>query len=101
GPTQPSTGFHDRLSATRCVDAASPAQPSTAMYYDVNMPLWSDGASKRRWLSLPANGKIHIGADGHWDLPVGTVLIKEFSVGGKRVETRLLMHHDDGDWGGY
>jgi hypothetical protein len=29
------------------------------------------------------------------------VLIKEFSVGGKRVETRLLVHHDDGDWAGY
>ena len=27
--------------------------------------------------------------------------MKEFSVGGKRVETRLLMRHDDGDWAGY
>jgi hypothetical protein len=29
------------------------------------------------------------------------VLIKEFSIDGKRVETRLLVHHDDGDWAGY
>ena len=52
--------------------------------------------------ALPAGGKlIHVSSDGDWDLPIGTVLIKEFSVGGKRVETRLFVRHDDGDWAGY
>jgi hypothetical protein len=27
--------------------------------------------------------------------------MKEFAVAGKRVETRLLVHHDDGEWAGY
>ena len=99
---QPPSVFPDRLSATGCVDVINPTQvTSTAMYYDVNVPLWSDGADKRRWLSLPLGGQIHIESDGHWTLPIGTVLVKEFSVGGKRIETRLLMRHDDGDWAGY
>ena len=94
--------FPALLSQTGCVDALDVASPAANVYaYDVNMPLWSDGADKRRWLSLPDGGQIHVNDDGDWDLPIGTVLMKEFSVGGKRVETRLFVHHDDGDWGGY
>ena len=52
-------------------------------------------------MALPDGGQIHVNDDGDWDLPIGTVLMKEFSLGGKRVETRLLVHHDDGDWAGY
>ncbi|HEY1586183.1 MAG TPA: PQQ-dependent sugar dehydrogenase, partial [Polyangia bacterium] len=101
--TQPgTTSFPETLSATGCVDPMDPTEPAANLLaYDVNMPLWSDGATKRRWLSLPDGGQIHINADGDWDLPIGTVLMKEFSVGGTRVETRLLVHHDDGDWAGY
>jgi hypothetical protein len=29
------------------------------------------------------------------------VLVKTFTVGGKRIETRLFMRHDDGGWNGY
>jgi uncharacterized repeat protein (TIGR03806 family) len=100
--TQPVTNFPQRLSATGCVDPRAPADSSIGLIpYDVNVALWSDGADKRRWLSLPPDGKIHINADGDWDLPIGTVLVKEFSVGGQRVETRLLIHHSDGEWAGY
>ena len=102
GPTSPGAPFPQRLSATGCVDALHPWETTVGvMPYDVNMPLWSDGADKRRWLWLPVGGQVHIGSDGHWELPLGSVLIKEFSVAGKRVETRLLVHHDDGDWAGY
>jgi uncharacterized repeat protein (TIGR03806 family) len=69
--------------------------------YDVNVPLWSDGADKQRWLAVPDGKTIHVNADGDWDLPVGAVLMKQFSIGGVRVETRLLMHHPDGSWAGY
>ena len=65
------------------------------------MPLWSDGADKERCLALPPGGKISVREDGDWDLPIGTVLVKHFRLQGKLVETRLFMHHDDGDWGGY
>src|ERR1043166_8250859 len=36
-----------------------------------------------------------------WALPIGSVAMKTFLVGRKRVETRLFMRHDDGGWAGY
>src|SRR5262249_17727125 len=39
--------------------------------------------------------------DGDFDLPIGSVLMKTFSVANQRVETRLFVHHADGDWAGY
>ena len=101
GSPGPST-FPDTLSATGCVDPTDPTKPAAGLIpYDVNVPLWSDGATKRRWVALPDGATIHVNADGDFDLPIGTVLMKEFSLGGKRLETRLLMHHTDGDWAGY
>jgi len=95
--------FPDKLSATGCVDPANPKNPAAALIpYGVNSPLWSDGATKNRWMALPAGKQIHIEADGHWDFPIGSVLMKEFSVDGKRVETRLFVrHNEDGGWAGY
>jgi uncharacterized repeat protein (TIGR03806 family) len=87
------------LSQTGCL-ARGAATPNLVPY-DVNAPLWSDGASKRRWLAVPAGGKIAIGADGDFQLPPGSTLVKEFSVGGTRTETRLFVHHADGGWTGY
>ena len=96
------TNFPATLSATGCFSPDVPAQPTATLFpYEVNTPLWSDGADKRRWMQLPPGGLIHVNSDDDWDLPVGTVLLKEFSVGGKRIETRMLVHHDDGDWAGY
>ena len=34
-------------------------------------------------------------------MPPGSVVMKSFSLQGKLVETRLLMRHPDGIWGGY
>lgn len=47
-------------------------------------PLWSDGATKRRWIYLPA------AIEAGWQLPVGTKLWKELSFGGRRTETRYM-----------
>ena len=89
------------LSQTGCFDSTDPTLPTPGLIpYDVVHPLWSDGATKRRWLALPDDRTIRVEADGTWVLPGGTVLVKEFSVDGKRVETRLLSKHDDGSWTG-
>ena len=90
------------LSDTGCVKDDAPQKPIAALIpYDVNVPLWSDGASKRRWLSLPEGEQITIEADGDWTLPQGAVLLKEFQLG-RRLETRFFLRHiDDGSWGGY
>jgi uncharacterized repeat protein (TIGR03806 family) len=69
--------------------------------YDVVSPLWSDGADKERWFAIPDGTSIHADSDGDWDLPVGSVVLKTFRVGGQPVETRMLVRHDDGDWAGY
>lgn len=53
-------------------------------------PLWSDGASKSRWLSLPPGTHIDGSDADAWTFPVGTKAWKEFTRDGTRVETRLL-----------
>ena len=53
-------------------------------------PLWSDGASKRRWLRLPAGARIDSSDMDHWRFPAGTMLFKEFSREGRRIETRVI-----------
>jgi len=103
GGAPPSSPFPDKLSETGCVDPLNPKAPASGLIpYGVNSQLWADGATKNRWMALPDGKQIHIEADGHWEFPVGSVLMKEFSVDGKRVETRLLVRHeDDGEWAGY
>ncbi len=61
-------------------------------------PLWSDGAAKRRWLSLPAGGVIDGSDPDAWVFPIGTRFWKEFAFGGQRVETRYLERQADGQW---
>jgi hypothetical protein len=60
-------------------------------------PLWSDGATKRRWIQLPAGSAIDASRPDAWEFPPGTRLWKEFSVG-RKVETRLIERLADGSW---
>jgi mono/diheme cytochrome c family protein len=60
-------------------------------------PLWTDGALKRRWLSLPPNTSIDASRPNAWEFPIGTRLWKEFSVG-RAVETRYIERLTDGSW---
>ena len=94
--------FPDRLSKTGCVDPADPKRPASGLVpFGINAPLWSDGAAKERWLALPDGATITVKDDGDFDFPSGTVLVKTFLLGGKRIETRLFVRHDDGVWAGY
>jgi len=94
--------FPDRLSKTGCADPADVKRPASGLVpYGVNAALWSDGAAKERYMALPDGQTITVGANGDFDFPNGTVLVKTFSLGGKRIETRLFMRHDDGGWAGY
>ncbi|HEY8540210.1 MAG TPA: PQQ-dependent sugar dehydrogenase, partial [Steroidobacteraceae bacterium] len=92
----------ETLSATGCVDPANPSQPNDGLIgYAINAPFWSDGATKERWIALPNTEEISRGGSGDWNLPAGTVLMKHFRRGNRLLETRLLMRHPDGVWGGY
>jgi uncharacterized repeat protein (TIGR03806 family) len=91
------------LADTGCADPVDPTRPAPGLIpYAPNAALWSDGASKERWIALPDGLDVDVSSpDGDWDLPNGTVLVKSFRLGTQLVETRLLMRHPDGVWAGY
>ena len=71
-------------------------------FYSPQYPLWTDGASKKRYLFLPSNTKINTDDQDNWQFPNGTKVWKEFSFptsnGLKRVETRLIEKNAKGEW---
>lgn len=106
--------FPQRLSEIGCFASDNPRDVvSGVIPYQPNAQLWSDGAEKRRFLAIPDGTTIdRLGncddlpdaeceQRGEWDLPIGSVLIKEFALGDTAVETRLFMRHEDGGWGSY
>jgi uncharacterized repeat protein (TIGR03806 family) len=96
----PGPGLPDMLSGTGCMVAPG-EPPDGATPYELVVPFWSDGAEKSRWLVLPDGARVTVGDDGDWELPPGSVAVKHFELAGRRVETRLLVRHDDGGWAGY
>jgi uncharacterized repeat protein (TIGR03806 family) len=97
------------------MDATKPTSfASFVIPYEVNSPLWSDGADKSRGMVIPSGSHIHVrnctneaehcqgtADNGDWDFPVGSVLLKNFGFDGKLVETRLFVHFDEKTWVGY
>jgi mono/diheme cytochrome c family protein len=61
-------------------------------------PLWSDGASKTRWVYLPPGSAIDDSDPERWDFPAGTRFWKEFTFNGRKVETRLLWRATRARW---
>ncbi len=77
----------------------SPAHQTVAMSvtpYRLNTPLWSDSAEKLRFVYIPEGQQAKANGDGLLDLPVGSALIKTFKLGGKLIETRVLLHRAQG-----
>ncbi len=62
--------------------------------------LWADGADKRRYLRLPPGGVIDTSSMDSWRFPEGTQVWKEFSLDGRKLETRLIEKTGPGaaDW---
>ncbi len=92
----------EKLSETGCVDAANPTEMASGVIpYEVALPFWSDGAEKSRWFALPDGADFTVDSAGDWELPPGGVSIKEFRLGGKRIETRFYVRYTDGSYSGY
>jgi len=92
----------DLLSNTGCTDPNDTTLPYAGLLpYDLNAPFWSDGAVKDRYIGLPNGTSIDVTADGDFQFPIGTVIVKNFRLGGNLIETRHLMRHPDGVWAGY
>jgi cytochrome c553 len=102
-PAQPqddaSDALPERLSATGLyVDGSSTQVRPDVWHFTPQYALWSDGADKQRWIRLPAGGVIDASAPDAWRFPPGTRLWKEFSHGGRRIETRLIERRRNGAW---
>lgn len=74
------------------------------LVYEVNAPLYSDGARKRHFVYVPTGTRIVASAD-RFELPVGAYLVKTFSFakdlrdssrGEQLVETRFLIRTESG-----
>ena len=101
GPGTPDT-IPTLLSNSGCIDAGDVTEAYSGLVpYAINAPFWSDGAAKDRHIGLPNGTTINRNADGDWDFPNGTILVKNFRLNGNLVETRHLMRHPDGVWAGY
>jgi hypothetical protein len=57
--------------------------------YSPQYPLWSDGARKRRYVSIPPGETIDASDPDNWRFPPGIRFWKEFSFG-EKIETRYL-----------
>jgi hypothetical protein len=77
-------------------DVASKTLAPGVQFYQPAVLLWSDNAEKKRWIQLPPGTQIDASDPNEWIFPIGTKVWKEFSRGGKRVETRLFQKIDSG-----
>jgi uncharacterized repeat protein (TIGR03806 family) len=128
-PTDDHARFPRKLSETGLFASTRDLRPAPGLIpYEVNAPLWSDGAVKERYAAIPGAGRVEFDAitfpessSGSgpfgWKFPDGTVLVKTFSLDldpgdpsrRVRLETRLLHHkrlvgtEEVGDqfWSGY
>lgn len=69
--------------------------------YKVNAPFWSDGADKGRYIRLPEGEKMTYAESGSWNVPIGTVIVKNFHGEHLRnkqtqFETRLIKRTPEG-----
>ncbi|WP_165251492.1 PQQ-dependent sugar dehydrogenase [Paludisphaera soli] len=104
-----SARFPRRLSETGLFASTPDRTPAPgAVPYDVNAPLWSDGALKERFLAVPGLETIEYAEPNGWTFPDRTVLVKTFLYdladddrdAPAPIETRLMVK-EQGEWTGY
>ncbi|MCB9547358.1 MAG: PQQ-dependent sugar dehydrogenase [Myxococcales bacterium] len=97
GPPPP-----EKLSETGCFDdVASLAPAAGVLPYGVNVPFWSDGAAKQRFVAVPPGEVLGFAADETWAVPTGGVLLKTFAFAGedgqpRPFEARIIARHAAG-----
>lgn len=97
-----STPIPQLLSETGAFEDLRTLTPAPGVLpYEIRSPLWSDGADKQRWVSVPDNRPIDYDRKGPWSFFGGTVFIKHFEMdlgGGnqRRLETRFFIKDAQG-----
>ncbi|MEO7423956.1 MAG: hypothetical protein ABI036_02150 [Fibrobacteria bacterium] len=72
-PTLTATGAFASVPTGQLIAEAHP--------FDINTPLWSDGAHKARWVLLPPGKSIAFSErNDYWGYPDSTVFIKQFDI---------------------
>lgn len=95
-------GWPDRLSQTGCFTSLVPLTPGPDLVpYELNAPLWTDGAEKTRFFVLPPGERVTATDAGEWGFPEGSVLVKHFAFPGadgraQGVETRFMVRQPFG-----
>lgn len=96
GPLHQPPGRLSETGLFKDLPALTPADGFVS--YEVVSPLWSDGAAKRRWISVPPGEVVRGQLRDRWQYPAGTVFIKHFEFpsvlhpgGMRRVGTRYLL----------
>lgn len=86
-------------------DVGARQQNAGVTPYMLNTILYSDGALKYRYVYMPPHAQAAYRADGVFDFPIGSVLIKTFAFAAdmarptenvRFLETRLLVRHANG-----
>jgi uncharacterized repeat protein (TIGR03806 family) len=86
-------------------DAGGRAPNAGVIAYELNTPLYSDGALKFRYLYIPLGAQAGYRDDGVFEFPIGAVLIKTFAFAAdmtrpdenlRLLETRLLIRRAEG-----
>lgn len=92
--------FPRLLSQTGAFRNTAGLVPSSGLIpYEIQAPLWSDGAVKARWVAVPQLGEVRVSDSDPWRMPDGTVFVKHFEMAmdegspavRRRLETRLLV----------
>src|SRR5450432_3659735 len=109
-PATTPPAFPTTVSASGCIaDMATHTPAASLIPFEVRAPLWSDGARKHRFISLPGKETIGFTETGAWQFPVGTIFMKEFALDDDNdaqtadpiMETRFLIHRTDSAWEGF
>jgi len=105
GPPPPAKVMPKLLSETGVFADMENLSPAKFLLpYGVNSPLWSDGATKTRWFTIPTSTVIGFSANGEWNFPAGSVFVKHFDLPVddtnpkilRRLETRILIRDTNG-----
>ncbi|HUG19655.1 MAG TPA: PQQ-dependent sugar dehydrogenase, partial [Planctomycetaceae bacterium] len=112
---QPQAEFPRRLSETGLFAKLSEQVPAAGVYeFEINAPMWSDGATARRYVALPDDSGVRwypnrrpipgLASSARLFFPENGVLAKTISLettsGPMKIETQIL-HHDGRFWHGY
>jgi uncharacterized repeat protein (TIGR03806 family) len=105
GPPPPTKNLPLLISQTGVFTDTKKLVPADFLIpYAPNSPLWSDGAVKTRWFTLPAKTVINFSANSEWTFPAGAVFVKNFDLPVddtipemvRRLETRILVRDTNG-----